>query len=181
MIYSPQGAVAHVLWDEIKNRSDRAYTGSFVVMPDHIHGIITLRPIDKESEIRLPGEVKACLDPARNLDTSSIQEPITKMNSPNDVSDPILDQYLENLEKLMRSNEWPGDKRFQNIGSQTLSSVVGSYKSAVTKHLNRMGLSFAWQRLYHDFLITDENEDKRISKYIENNPRKWWMKHGPNG
>src|SRR5690606_41778829 len=34
----------------------------------------------------------------------------------------------------------PGQKRYQNQGKNTVSSIIGSYKSAVTKNCNRLGL-----------------------------------------
>jgi REP element-mobilizing transposase RayT len=37
----------------------------------------------------------------------------------------------------------PKQSRFQNQGKNTLSSIVGSYKSAVSKHAHRLGLMFS--------------------------------------
>jgi len=36
---------------------------------------------------------------------------------------------------------YSGQNWFQNIGKNTVSSIIGSYKSAVTKHANRLGLA----------------------------------------
>jgi len=35
-----------------------------------------------------------------------------------------------------------GQNRFQNQGKNTVSSIVGGYKSAVTKHVRRLGFDF---------------------------------------
>ena len=42
MCFFPQGAVADVLWREIKNHAKNVELGSYVIMPNHVHGIITL-------------------------------------------------------------------------------------------------------------------------------------------
>ncbi len=63
--------------------------------------------------------------------------------------------------------------RFQNIGKNSVSSIIGSYKSAVTKHARRLGYQFAWQRRFHDHIIWDKNSYHRITNYIINNPSKW--------
>ena len=42
MQISPAGAVAYVLWYEIKNHSKQIELGEFVVMPNHVHGILIL-------------------------------------------------------------------------------------------------------------------------------------------
>jgi REP element-mobilizing transposase RayT len=67
----------------------------------------------------------------------------------------------------------PAENRFQNQGKNTVSSLVGSYKSAVTRHANRLGLEFAWQPRFHDHIIQNDAEYQRINDYIENNPLKW--------
>lgn len=67
----------------------------------------------------------------------------------------------------------PGSQRFQNIGKNTISSIVGSYKSAVTKHANRLGYPHQWQKLFYDNIIRNNNDYQRISDYIVSNPENW--------
>jgi REP element-mobilizing transposase RayT len=64
--------------------------------------------------------------------------------------------------------------RFQNQGKNTLSSIMGSYKSAVTKHAHRLGFSeFAWQRNYWENIIRSNDDYARITQYIINNVINW--------
>ena len=51
MINSPAGQIANMLWQEIVQHYPEVVIGPFVVMPDHIHGIITIRQPEC-----LPGE-----------------------------------------------------------------------------------------------------------------------------
>ncbi|MCG8475700.1 MAG: hypothetical protein MI784_09515 [Cytophagales bacterium] len=44
----------------------------------------------------------------------------------------------------------PGKLRFQNLGKNSLSSIIGSYKSAVSKHARRLGFEFAWHTRFLD-------------------------------
>lgn len=67
----------------------------------------------------------------------------------------------------------PGQQRFQNQGKNTISSIIGSYKSAVTKHCNRLGFDFGWQTRFYDHIIRDETSFQNISNYIINNPMNW--------
>ena len=67
----------------------------------------------------------------------------------------------------------PVHPRFQNPGKNTISSIVGSYKSAVTKHARRLGFDFGWQTRFHDHIIRDDAEYQRINDYIESNPLNW--------
>jgi REP element-mobilizing transposase RayT len=58
----------------------------------------------------------------------------------------------------------------------SLSSVVASFKSAVTRtsnrRLGRPGKSL-WQRSFYDHVIRDDAELQVIRQYIRDNPRKW--------
>ena len=57
--------------------------------------------------------------------------------------------------------------------SGSLGAVIRSYKSAVTKHANRMGLEHAWQPKFYDRIIRSERELHHTAAYIENNPATW--------
>ena len=55
----------------------------------------------------------------------------------------------------------------------SLSTIIRSYKSAVTKHAHRMRIDFAWQTRFHDHIIRDREEYQRIENYITTNPERW--------
>lgn len=42
MTLSPIGVIADILWHEIKNHAQNVELGEFVVMPDHVHGILII-------------------------------------------------------------------------------------------------------------------------------------------
>ena len=130
MNYSPIGAIAVVLWYEIKNRIKNVELGEFVVMPNYIHGILFLNNNGNG-----------------NVETGhalSLQQQQT-----------IVQQ------------------RFQNIGKNSVSSIIGGYKSAVTKHANRLGLDFLWQSRFYDYIIRVDKSFNNITEYILNNPLSW--------
>jgi REP element-mobilizing transposase RayT len=58
----------------------------------------------------------------------------------------------------------------------SLGAIVRSYKSAVTRRINRLrdtpGAPF-WQRNYWEHIIRNEASLNRIRGYIENNPARW--------
>jgi REP element-mobilizing transposase RayT len=67
----------------------------------------------------------------------------------------------------------PAQKRFRNQGKNTVSAMVGSFKSAVTRLVRPQNQNFGWQSRFHDHVIRDADEYYKISRYIKNNPRKW--------
>ncbi|MEA1875585.1 MAG: transposase, partial [Bacteroidota bacterium] len=66
---------------------------------------------------------------------------------------------------------------------KSLSSFIAGYKSVVTTKINRLiieknGQIFTrnnrlWQRNFHDRVIRNLDEYRRIKSYIESNPMKW--------
>jgi putative transposase len=131
MVLSKTGIIVDILWHTIPNYQPHVELGDFVVMPNHIHGILIL------------------------------DKPIV-VGSGHALSLPPLDQH-----------ESIGQNRFQKIGKNTVSSIIGGYKSAVTKHANKLGLENGWQNLFHDHIIRNDAEYQRISNYIIANPGNW--------
>ncbi len=126
MILSEIGKLAEKFWQEIPEYFPFVTLDEFVVMPNHVHGIIV---IDKPYN----GNNKYC-----------------------DCDDVTI-----------------GQKRFQNQGKNTLSSIVGSYKSVVTKHARKIHTDFAWQSRFNDHIIRDNLLHIHINRYIKNNPKNW--------
>lgn len=58
----------------------------------------------------------------------------------------------------------------------TLSTIIRSYKSAVTKQINQIRHTPGrpvWQRNYYERVIRNEIELNKIREYIRNNPTQW--------
>ncbi len=51
----------------------------------------------------------------------------------------------------------------------TISTVINQMKGYVTKQI---GFSL-WQKLFHDHIIRNEEEYRKIWEYIDTNPLKW--------
>jgi REP element-mobilizing transposase RayT len=110
--------------------------GTFVVMPNHIHGILILTNDDGNNA-------------NANVET-------------------------RHALSLPPTPPQPSSQRFQNQGKNTVSSIIGGYKSAVTKHAHRLGLEVGWQARFHDHIIRNDAEYQRINDYIEQNPEGWY-------
>jgi REP element-mobilizing transposase RayT len=158
------GVLANVLWFEIKNHSKNVILDEFVVMPDHIHGIIIIEGNDRESSNfqDSPDFSVPSIGKGRDLPEGTGQ--INRVGTWH-----ALSQRSSRIESSLSQRE----KRFQNIGKNSVSSIIGSYKSAVTKHSNRLGLEFKWQQRFYDRIIRDELELGNVRNYINRNIEKW--------
>ena len=140
------GILADVFWHEIKHHAKNVELDAFQIMPNHLHGILILNGDDDKNGPNV--ETRHAL----SLQTPPIQTP-----------PPIPTPPPPPPEKTI------GQQRFQNQGSNTVSSIIGSHKSAVTKHANRLNIDFDWQHRFYDDIIWDDAEFSKISDYIENN------------
>ena len=68
--------------------------------------------------------------------------------------------------------EWqPG--QFGKPMKGALGTVVGSYKSAVTRQCNQRDMPFQWQARYHERVLDSQLSLDNVRRYILNNPKKW--------
>ena len=161
---SPIGAVADVLWHELKNHFDNIELDAFVVMPNHIHGIIAINNNGNIGNDDNNGGTTHAMGTMDNTMGTTHAVETTHALSLQPQPQP---QPQPQLQKTI------GQKRFQHQGSKTLSSIVGSYKSAVSRHVHRLGYEFAWQSRFYDIIIRDNDALNRIQDYIHNNPNNW--------
>ena len=166
MHLSPIGVLADVFWFEIKNHAKNVLLESFVVMPNHIHGIITLNGGWMDDNYMDDGNVES----VGNVDSVGIGHAQSLQNHTQN------NEYKQNINNIpwdTNNRKTIGQKRFQNIGKNSISSIVGSYKSAVTKHTRRLGFEFEWQKLFYENKIRNEESHDNITNYIKNNVVNW--------
>lgn len=125
MQLSKLGEIVEKYWQEIPNHFNNVQLDEFIIMPNHIHGIILIN-IRNEAVPRSYG------------------------------------------------GKYPQMSKISPL-SKSLSSIVGSFKSVVTKNINLQfpELRFSWQSRFHDRIIRNWQELEKIRKYIIENPDNW--------
>lgn len=161
MILSNSGVIADLMWYEIKNHTKNIELGEFVVMPNHIHGILILNGVETRHALS-KNDINALSE--NNINNETMHSTIIDNNET---------MHALSLPQSEQSEKTIGQQRFQNQGKNTISSIIGSYKSAVTKHCNRLGFEFAWQPRFHDHIIRDAQSFENIQNYIASNPMNW--------
>lgn len=147
MNLSDIGMVAHKCWMDIPAHFPFVELGAFVVMPNHVHGIIIIDNRD----------IKNNTPPYIDVDTPKLGVS-TQKTEQNDATNDGKKQTMA------ASKKWK---------SGTLGVIVNQYKRACTLQARKIRTNFQWQSLYHDHIIRNDEEYLRISEYIVNNPAKW--------
>lgn len=191
MVLNEIGQLAQQFWSEIPLHFPFVILDEFVVMPNHIHGIFSISKkqtkdafIDSDYQMETSTsnddapptvETRHCLvslpthpnlhmqAETRRCLVSTVKQPFTytKQNNKNAPS-------TNPTNKLS-----PGQKRFRNQGKGTVSSILGSYKSIVSRNAHRLNSDFGWQAKFYDNIVRSVVEYNTISNYIKTNPKRW--------
>ena len=138
---------------------------AFVVMPNHLHGIIIITDNDN-------GHSRDSRD-SRDSRRDTLQRVST-------ITDTITDTDTDTITDTEMGTETDtGTGTIEQFGKPTKNSIptiVRSFKSTTTKQINQMRqtpMKPLWQRNYFEHVIRDDNELTRIHQYIINNSKRW--------
>jgi putative transposase len=150
MVLNDTGVIVQQCWEDIPNHFPNVVLHEFVVMPNHIHGIIRIVGANHHS-------------PDNNSQNHSPDN--NSQHSPNNHS-----QYVSSDNHSLVN----GAKNVSPLRTPTIGSVVRGFKIGVTKWMRQnTNIHMVWQRNYWEHIIRDRNSYVKISKYIVNNPAKW--------
>lgn len=167
MKLSTIGAIVKGLWYDIPNHHPNVILGDFVVMPNHIHGIIV---IDKSSVETLQAMSKT----GKKEQITEIQPETLQAMSKTGEKEQITDIQPETLQatSLPLKNEF-----YKQIAPKagSIARIIGAFKSACSRHINASfsAMNFAWQERFWDNIIRTEESYDNIFDYIINNPFNW--------
>jgi REP element-mobilizing transposase RayT len=147
------GQFVQSCWKNLPNHFTFVELDTFIVMPNHLHGIIIITK--KENNVGAKHSYP---------DVSPTEEMIIKNASPcPDVSD-------SSPSRNVSYSTSKGTK------SGSLAAILQNFKSVSTRKINRMNSTSGetiWQRNYHEHIIRDETSLYHIRHYITNNPKHW--------
>ncbi len=145
MMLSQYGEIVQKWWQEIPVHFSNVKTGAFVIMPNHVHGIIYIFE-ERRGTVPVPEE-----DGENSI-------------SQND------DMSGENL-----GGETPPLRGFDGIPTLGQIVAYFKYQSTkeMNKADNTGTVTKFWQRNYYEHIIRDETDLQNKTDYIESNPRLW--------
>jgi len=146
------GRVAERCWLAIPSHFPHVALDVFVIMPNHVHGILWIVETPPAGTVAAVG--------AKNF--SPLPSPISPL--PSDVSPvPPLDISPQ-----------PDVAPRPHGTSKTIGSVVRGFKIGVTKWFRQNTTIYTvWQRNYYEHIIRTDDALARIRAYIQSNPQRW--------
>ncbi len=146
---SSLGNVVQECWQQIPEHFPHVNLDEFIIMPNHLHGIVFINDSDV-------GATHASPDLTAVTDFPDIAD--VSITAPDDSA-----RHASPLQK-------PGPVK------QSLGAIIGSFKSACTKQINESRNTAGmpvWQRNYHERIIRNEEELLSLRDYVLTNPARW--------
>lgn len=149
VVLSEIGRQANDFWAQVANHHNNIEMDEFVVMPNHVHGMIMI--IEDDSHCR-----------GVQLNAPALRR-IIRSNG-----------YAKgDYERGVYLNA-PTHQSKISPRKDTLSVIIRTYKATLTRWCRQNGFDhFRWQRNYYEHIIRYEKELYRIREYIQNNPVNW--------
>jgi REP element-mobilizing transposase RayT len=150
MVLNDAGVMVNRVWHEIPMHYDGFKIHQFIVMPNHIHGIIEI----------VGAGPRACPEPSRACPDTPRAYPNNNMQPPNG--------QPSNGQPQGGAPTGLGDivHRYKTL---TTKRYVDGVKNNRWQRFNKK----LWQRNYWEHIVRNDNEYQRIAQYIMNNPKKW--------
>jgi REP-associated tyrosine transposase len=140
------GKLAAAAWEALPDRFPTIVVDEFVVMPNHVHGIVF-------------------------LGANPVGEPPPTMEQASHLPDP--DRFRAGAADSRP--RIPNQLRRERFLPQ-LGEVIRSFKGASAREIRTTCLpEFGWQRNYWERIIRGDHELERFRKYIYENPARWAM------
>ncbi len=169
IILSDIGKTAENCWCEIPRHFPFVNLDEYVIMPNHIHGIIIIeKPMICNVSIK-PVDFMGI--PVETQDFASL--PTQQPNVPNETHATQQTHATHQSDATQQSDATKqSNEPSSNFGPQSknIASIIRGFKIGVTKYAVKNNIPFEWQSRYYDHVIRDENDLNRIRKYIIENP-----------
>ncbi|MBK8389475.1 MAG: hypothetical protein IPL23_09465 [Saprospiraceae bacterium] len=193
MILNQYGMIAANEWLNTPIIRPNIELGEFVIMPNHIHGIIKITRRDEShsskgvndrlnpTESHSSKGVNDCLNPTESHLSKGVNDCLKRNESHLSTTDiknsnPIkshLPKIISSSTDLQKRHEVECYSPLRGT-SNTVGAIVRGFKSSVTRQLNLLNIGCAvWQRNYYETIIKDQITFQRITQYIIDNPVKW--------
>ena len=176
MNHSKIGEIALSSWKKIVEYHPYVKLDAFVIMPNHVHGIIVIDKGDFEGSVALEGEdIRSGANDAlsfqgEDINRSGANDAFGFQGETRGIASVRLEGQNGKSEEEHKEQE--KGNRFGGQ-SRNLASIIRGYKSGVKKYATMNDTLFAWHPRYHDHIIRNEKEYHIIKSYIEENIQNW--------
>ena len=164
------GKISERLWIEIPNQFPFIELGNFVVMPNHVHGILIINKIVSPSvETRFIASNN--IESLDNKETRFIASNKIESNVVDDINDDVNEETRLIASLPDKNGGFSGDKN--PMLNDTISKIIRWYKGRCSFECRKINSDFGWQSRFYDHIIRNSKSFDIIQNYIFENPMNW--------
>jgi len=174
------GEIVRSHWMKLPQHHAHLQLDAFIVMPNHVHGILVLTddPVGAGSADRVSVEpMRVTSKPALpgSADRVSV-EPMRVISKP--ALPGSADRASVEPMRVISKPALPGsaDRVSTPTNRHGISEMIRQFKTFSARRINRIrnvkGLP-VWQRNYYEYIIRNDVALQHIQQYIHNNPLSW--------
>ena len=176
MVLSEIGKLVEQFWIEIPNQFLFIELGNFVIMPNHVHGIIIINKLHTNSQVEtrfISSNNSNTTDETRfissNNSNTTDETRFISSNNSNTTDETRLIASLQ--EQPIKNGGFAGDKN--PMFHENISKIIRWYKGRCSFEIRKIHADFGWQSRFHDHIIRNANSFENIQNYIQENPERW--------
>ncbi len=158
LILKEPGEIARKFWLEIPNHFPFVKLDEFIIMPNHMHGIINIR--NPKNKSAWPVET-----PESGVSTNHNTGVV-----------PVVETPDSGVSTNHNTGVVPVVETPDSGVSTTLGTIINQYKRICTINIWKTDPGFQWQSRFYDRIVRSDAELSRIKKYIIDNPIKYSKK-----
>jgi REP element-mobilizing transposase RayT len=171
------GEMLHRWWEAIPTRFAHVEIDAYVMMPNHMHGIIAIEDPRFAEESRRGGPM--CPPGADTSNVGAAPDRVdTLFSPPTGLSRAANAHDSDPTPHASTPGGHVGPPLREDV---TLSSIVQWFKTMTTNEYIRGVKTLGWrpfpgrlwQRSFYDHIIRDDRDAERMQGYIESNPGMW--------
>jgi REP element-mobilizing transposase RayT len=168
MHLNDMGEMAEKYWMEIPQHFPFISLGNFVIMPNHMHGILI---IDDSTNVQTRLIASPQINPQIETDDPS-KEKTRLIASLSESESTTPETPPENdSPPTTKTGGITGDKN--PMFHDNISRIIRWYKGRCSFEIRKIHSDFGWQSRFYDHIIRNSTSFENIQNYISNNPNNW--------
>ncbi len=157
------GATVKAVWESLPRHFPLIELDAFVVMPNHVHGIIVIT------------DNSGNCNPNHNNNRTFDCRGEAFVLGCNNTSPELLYTNASPFPGCNNTSPNLADQLPRGTQSGSIGAILQNFKSVATRRVNRITRNSGtlWQRNYHEEIIRNEKAYENIRRYIVENPLSW--------
>ena len=173
------GNIVEKYWQDIPNHFENIDLDEFVIMPNHIHGIIIINSVETSIyRVSKNADILTCNGYKDKKREERNRENLNREDQNRDAINRVCTE--SRIDKDEDSNfDFDADSKLglkenNPMHHNSLSRIIRWFKGRVTYEVNKLNkIYFGWHPRFHDHIIRNHQELDRIQEYMINNPMNW--------